>query len=874
MLIEGVFKKKLKNGLTVLVRENHSAPVVAIFTYVKAGYFNEPDRLVGISHLIEHMFFKGTNKRGPGQIANETKALGGYLNASTIYDHTLYYTVLPRKNISCGLDIQSDALINSIFNPEELKKETEVVIQEAKRKIDSPSAVAVEKLFELAFQNHRMRRWRIGTEAGLKALTRDDFLTFHKNVYRPENIILVVVGDVNTQKVYQEIEKNYKDFKKGKLIKEESPSEPSQSKLKHKHLTGDIQQSYLTIGFHTPEIFHPDSFALEILAFILGRGRSSRLFQKIKEKRNLVNTISASNYTQKDLGIFLLEANVQPEKLRDAEAAIFNEFKNVRSEAVTKNELIKARNIIESLFFFCVESVSGQASMLAEYEALGDYRLVEEYMQKLYAVTEEDILRVANKYFVRTNCSLLEYLPRNSDIKPSNAKSIESSFKKSLPTASLPDFAKVKENEPTKEIFAFVSGIGEESEVTRCLLSNGTTLLVQENHQTPLVSVGVFAKGGRHHEMAGNAGISALTLRTALKGTRKRTAAEIAYQIENLGTGIQISNGPDFMSFSMNILTKYFHSGFEILADIITEPVFSVKEISKEKENILALIMREKDDMFRHPLKLMYSALFKGHPYGFRADGTPDSIANITKDDLLLWHRGHFTPENLIVVLVGDIQQNKIIDIFENNLARNKSVAKPLEVDTDLNTPQYIKECVEQRDKEQSAMVLGFSGPRYKDAEMYALTVLQNVISGLGGRFFEELRGRQSLAYAVSTFLVSRLYGGAFISYIATAPEKEEIAMKGLKNEFAKLLDAPVTEQELKRAIQYTIGTHQISLETCRAQMYHYAVNEILGRGIEEVEMFPEMIEKVTAEDVLKAARKYFDLNRYALGVVRGNAKM
>ena len=193
-LSTGVKKIVLNNGLTVLIKENHNAPVAAIFSYVKAGYFNESDPLAGISHLIEHMFFKGTKKRGVGQIARETKSLGGYLNASTIYDHTLYYTVLPGGNFARGLDIQADALMNSIFDPDELQKETEVVIQEAKRKLDTPSAVATERMFELAFEKHRMRRWRIGTEDGLRAFTRDDFLSFYKNLYRPENIILVVVG--------------------------------------------------------------------------------------------------------------------------------------------------------------------------------------------------------------------------------------------------------------------------------------------------------------------------------------------------------------------------------------------------------------------------------------------------------------------------------------------------------------------------------------------------------------------------------------------------------------------------------------------------------------------------------------------------------
>jgi len=397
-LTKDVKKTVLKNGLTVLIKENHNSPIAAIFSYVKAGYFNESDRLAGISHLIEHMFFKGTRKRGVGHIACETKSLGGYLNASTIYDHTLYYTVLPSQNYIQGLDIQADALMNSIFDPDELKKETEVVIQEAKRKLDTPSAVATEKLFELAFEKHRMRRWRIGTEAGLRAFTREDFLSFYKNLYRPENIVLVVVGDVDTTEVLNEIEKKYADFKKGRLLKEESAPEPQQSHFKYNIIKGDVQQSYLRIGFHTPAIFHEDTYALEILAFILGHGRSSRLFQVIKEEKELVHSISAYNYSLEDLGIFVVDATSKPENLREAETALFSEIAKLCTDSVTEEELTKSRNLLESLLAFSVESVSGQASILASYEALGDYRLAETYMERLYEVSAEDVRRVAGKY--------------------------------------------------------------------------------------------------------------------------------------------------------------------------------------------------------------------------------------------------------------------------------------------------------------------------------------------------------------------------------------------------------------------------------------------------------------------------------------------
>src|SRR5213592_3406526 len=194
----------LKNGLTVIVREQQAVPLASITTFVKAGYFDEDDRISGISHVIEHMFFKGTSKHTVGEIARQTQALGGYLNAYTYYDRTVYHTEVPAENMKQALEIQADALWNSVYDANELKKEIEVVLQENNRKLDNPPAVTSERLYSLAFQQHRIKRWRIGTPEGLRALTRDDIVGYVKEHYRPSNIILSIAGSVDTEETIAE----------------------------------------------------------------------------------------------------------------------------------------------------------------------------------------------------------------------------------------------------------------------------------------------------------------------------------------------------------------------------------------------------------------------------------------------------------------------------------------------------------------------------------------------------------------------------------------------------------------------------------------------------------------------------------------------
>src|SRR5688572_18216075 len=220
-----VQRRTLSNGLQVLVRRDVSAPVAAIVTYVNAGYFDETDDVAGIAHVLEHMFFKGTPTRGVGEIARQTKAVGGYLNAATIYDHTLYYAVVPSSGFVPALEIQADAYHNSLIEEQELAKELEVIIQEAKRKVDNPSALALESMYELLHDRHRIRRWRIGHEEGLRRLTREHLVRFYRNFYRPSNTVLVVVGNVEPEFAFDQIERCYGDAPSGEPEVSLGPSE-------------------------------------------------------------------------------------------------------------------------------------------------------------------------------------------------------------------------------------------------------------------------------------------------------------------------------------------------------------------------------------------------------------------------------------------------------------------------------------------------------------------------------------------------------------------------------------------------------------------------------------------------------------------------
>ncbi len=868
-IAEDVTRSVLDNGLTVLLKRRQSSPTVAIYTYVKAGYFDEPDRCVGISHLIEHMFFKGTRRRAAGEMAQETKSLGGYLNASTIYDHTLYYTVVPSRNFSQALEIQADALINPTFDATELKKETEVVIQEAKRKLDSPAAVTREQLFNVAFTQHRIRRWRIGTEEGLRGLTRGDFLEFHKNLYRPENIVLVVVGDVDVDHAFREIRRCYSSLPKGRCQKTAQPAEPPQREFRMGRMSGDIQQSYVAFGFHTPGLFHPDSYALEMLGIILGAGRSSRLYREVKEKQQQVKSISAGHYALQDFGIFQILASAELSRLEAARSAVVFELAALHSDTVTTAELKKARNMLLSSYVDGFATAAGLAGALASYEGLGDFRLLDKHMECLFRVCPGDIKRVAREYLRLSNLTVFEYVQNSAEGAAPDPRKVEAKLK-----PLFEDNSTAGSDSPIarNECFTVLLPMTVVSkDLERIELSQQLTLLLKENHEVPAVSAGVFIPGGRQWEKIGNAGISNLMTRTMLRGTQKRSAAEIASMMEGLGADLRLSAEYDYLSFSVSTVSSHFEAVWEIFSDVLSRPTFTGDEIKNEQDDICAQLLRLRDDMFHYPLQQFYATVFGGHPYGLPPLGNAEEITGIGTSDLSKWHRRAMAGE-ITVVVVGDVDASR----FKEMLLESIAETVPSRPGRALPVPGTARFEARQKtvsvQKEQSAIILGFDGPAYSSRDYDTLRVVQNMLSGLGGRFFEELRGRLGLAYSVSTFAVARLLGGCFLAYIATSPDKQEAARAGLMKEFTRFCAAPPDKEDVERAIRYTTGTFEIGMETYRAQMRQLAHWELMGQSGENVSGFRRRIEQVTPERVFEAAQSCFDLDKMGETIFSGRA--
>ena len=863
-----VHRTTLPNGLTVLVRRDTSAPVVAIVTHVKAGYFDETDDVIGIAHVLEHMFFKGTGRRGVGEISKETKGSGGYLNAHTIYNETVYFTVLPAAGFAAGIDIQADAYANSVIDAEELSKELEVIIQEAKRKADNPSALAVETLYELLHDKHRMRRWRIGHEEGLRTLDRSALLKFYRNFYQPSNTILSIVGDVDIDEAMRQVHEHYGRLPNRAPELSPGPAEPHHDDLRYRELAGDITQTQLVLGWRTVDAMHEDTPALDFAGSILAAGRASRLYRALRE-RQLVSSVSAYNYSPTEVGVFVLHAELPPERIAEAARGAWDQMRSLREDPIEPLEMERVRRIFDARWVRRFESMEGQATYLAEWEALGDWKLGDEYYGRFMSVTPDDVHDVAERYLTPARAGVVIYRPRDAKVVATNADDLIAVVEKGSTEPLEPLLQRDARVERVQAIPPRLETRVGEVHVFRT--SAGVPILVRPKPGAAIAHVAVQGLGGVRDESPETAGLTTLAMRTSVKGTTSRTAAQIAEDSEMLGGSIGTSVASEGFGWSMSVPLQHLEAAVDLIADVVYDAAIPEDALETERTIALADLDALRDDMFRYPMRLVMSAAYGDHPYAFSPLGTEDSLKSASAEAVRQWYHARLLQTQLVIGVVGDVVPEDAAALIASAFSDSHGGAPRAIVAPEW--PQREAVNVDTREKAQTALALAFRGPARTDERRFAAQLIATIASGLGGRFFDELRDRQSLAYTVHAYTSERQLAGMFLSYIATSPEKEDIARQGLLREFERLRAEPVTDDELERAKRYSIGSHAIRQESGGAVIAEMLDAFMFGSGLGELATYESSIRSVTVAEIQAIAREFFDPARRVEGVVRGVGK-
>jgi zinc protease len=883
----------LKNGLTVIIRERHTSPLAAVTTYVKAGYFDEPDEIAGLAHLMEHMFFKGTPKRPAGSIAAETRRLGGVLNASTFYDKTSYYTIAPVESLPKILEIQADLLQNPTFDAAELKKEALVVIQESRRKQDNAAALALERMYATAFDAHRMKRWRIGADEVLQAATREQLQAFYQNYYRPNNTVLVIVGDVFAPQIIGQIQQLYGNFAKAEVKRAPGPEEPPQEKLRYSNERGDTGQTLVTFGYHAPGITVEknglatkeslkEQAAMEVLAGVLGLGRGARLRQALREKLGVITDATTEYLPLPGVGVLSVQLWLEPERIDKAEAEYFREIERFRREVISEGELARAKALLEKRHYDALVSANDEAEELARYQAhFGGFHLLDSYLERIRAVTAPEVQQAAAKYLTLANTTVHEYEPRAAQARTFTAESFAELAGIFAPAALQP--IKPEEVKPATPLKTFKQGAERASlrETENLIIAEpprpikdfsvyrGPRAYVREDHSRPKLTVGIFFQGGRLLEEQTTSGTTELMLRAMVKGTTTRKADLIALELESYGGEIQIVNEPDFFGLTLDVLSRNAESAIKLLLDIIENPFFDKTELARERDGLLARQLQQRDDGVQRPIELMWAALYPNHPYGLPRFGLPAVVAGANEEQLEAWHAKTIKRQLPLVILVGDTDGSALVSSIFSEAFKRGETDQTIKVNLP-NLTGAPQEQVEQRSRKQTAQAIGLRAPAGESKDGYALALMQNFAGGLGGRFFTELRDKQSLAYTVLVGYQPRLAGGAFFAYTATLPENEQRARDGLRAELERLASVPPSDEEFERGRNAAIGAYGIALQSHPARALEYARALIFGRHAADVEAQPDFMRAVKKGDIQRVADAIIKPAQAGRGVVRG----
>lgn len=856
----------LPNGLTVLLREDRGAPVAAIVTRVNVGYFDEADADTGISHVLEHMYFKGTPTRGVGEIARETKASGGYLNAHTIYDHTSYETVLPASSLVRGLEIQADAFAHSLIDAGELARELEVIVQEAKRKLDSPPAVAMESLYALLHDRHRFRRWRIGDEAGLRALTRDRLLAFYRTWYRPRNTVLVVVGAQDPDETLTHLTRLYGGLPDESTPRDDAPGEVALPGFRFREMDGDIAQTQVALGWRTPGPFDADTPALDLASAILGDGRGSRLYRALRD-RELATSVSAMNYTPRDVGVMVARAEGDPSRAAEAAMALWGECRRFREEPPGAFEVERAQRLFESRWLRRLETMEGQADHLAAWESLGGWEMGDVYFDRIMSLSAHDIHDAVRRHLDPSQASLLVYRPRGAPTFGSGVQDIRRHLD-AAGTIGPPGAAKAPRTLPLPRRAGRVSLDRRVGPVSVFRAASGLPIVVRRRPGSPLAHFGLYAPGGAAAEPAPLSGISTVMLRAALKGTALRSAEAIANESELLGGSVGTSATPDALGWTLSVPVTRCAEAINLLQDVVQRPRFDEAAVDTERAIALAQLAQLRDDMMRFPVRLATEAAFEGHPYGRTLAGTEAGLRAATAAAVRDWHRRAALESAAAVVAVADVDEAELAQALADGFS--EIVPEAAAGVPPPSWPASVQQRVEHRDKAQSALAMAFPAPARRDPGRYAAGLLCVIASGLGGRFFDELRDKRSLAYTVHAWAAERVGAGMFTVYIATDPSREDEARLALLEELERLRAEPVSAVELERARQYTLGAHAISQQGGAVLLAEMVDAWLLGEGLEELGEFESRVSRVTAADIQAFAAASFDPGRRVEGVVRG----
>lgn len=816
----------LDNGCVVLLLPSQKASTVAVYVAVKSGSADETRWMgMGLSHFVEHMFFKGTPARDKGMLEKQVREMGGYINAYTSYDNTVFHMTALAKHTEAAIDLMYDAAFHPLFDPVELEKERQVILAEQRMNEDRLSRKALQALWGLSFLRHPYRHPIIGYPEVFRSATREDLVGYFKARYTPNQMVVCVVGDIQTADTEKWVRDRF-----GREPRTVDPPvlrepEPAQSSPRKIVLHRPAQHARLELGFAGVPLMHPDGPALDILAQILGDGGSSRLFQQVKEKDRQVLEISASSSNLKDAGIFEIDAICLPENTASARAAILAVIEEMKKKGPSPEEMRRAKQLTLARHYHGWESHDSLAHDLVTSEIYtGDSRYSEQYIRLISQVEVADVLRVARHYLNPDHLNEVWLLPDAADGVSESA----------------------------------AAAAGRRPVVERLELSNGMHLLVLEDPTIPVLYAQVSVRGGVMEETPANNGVSSLASELLLRGTRRLSQQAIADQMADWGGDVNSFAGYHTFGITLSGLSAHRKEILGLLSELTTDSVFLPEEWKKAHEDQLQAVLAEKEDIYNASNRYLAAAVYGNHPYRMSANGTEGSLAKVTRDQTVDFYKKRLAASRMVIGVAGDVKAEEVRQILDaalGGLPGESSVPiPPFPPQETLSKPVRLHETMK---REQAVAMLAFRAVSINDPQRYAYQVLNAVMNGSAGRLYQNIRGIHGLSYVINSGLQLGVDPGHFVMYAGVKPDEGDRVLALLADEAVRLQQGGITDDELKQAQEQLIGNHEQSLESRSAVLQEAVTDEILGLGYEEMDRFADGIRAVTKSDVDAVIHKF-----------------
>lgn len=850
MLGSGVFAiepnvYKLDNGQTVIIQQVKNNPIVIIDTWVKTGSINENDKNNGVSHFLEHLFFKGTTNHAPGEFDKILESKGAVTNAATSKDFTHYYVEIPSKYFDLAMDLHADMLLNPLVPRKELEKERKVVMEEIAKDANSPEQKVYDNLTAMLYTNHPYKREVIGTNEIIGKISREEILDYYNTHYSPQNMVTIVIGDVEPQHAIEKIKEDFKTAPRKlerNINKHEKPLLKKAIKVDYQ----PVQGGYLIVGYRGVDAFNSDTYALDVLATILGDGRSSLLYQVVKEQKQLANSISASNSTFREDGIFEISADFTPDNAAKLQKAVYDEVAKVRKNGVTQGQLSLAKSIIERDTYYSRESVSNISSEIGYTTILTDNpKYYSEYLNNIKKVTAADVKRVADKYLGENKSAVSIVLPLESEKKQAVVE------KKAHVQPKL-----VKENVSTKKYE----------------LADGAKLLVTPNELNDIVAISIYVKGGEFLESIH--ATAELMSSVMVKGTKKYSSVELAQILEENGIKISPSSSSDAFTISILTTKSQLPKTLELLDEVVNNASFDDYEIEKTRTSMLNTIKQSRDVPMNVALEEYKSLIYENSVYSNGSKLYEKTLPKIQREDILGYYESIFNPKNIVISVNGNVNVNDLAPQFD-------SIFKKKNVD-EFNYQNYSSSILPLSSEKKSIktvndlkaawFIMGWQvAGVLEEKDCATLQVIDAILgTGMSSRLFKNLRDQEGLAYQLGSSYSPRILKGSFTVFIGTNPKNLPIAEKMLFVEINKLKTEFVSDKELQEAKDKILGKYIISQETNLEKASLIGRFESSGRGFEFKDKYEQVINSVSASDIIEVANKYFNGN-YAESIVKGN---